>query len=73
MLGDRIRATRKERGLSQENLALEANLDRSFVGQVERGERNVSFLTLCAIAFVIETDVGTLTEGLPQKHERAVP
>lgn len=53
-------------------MALEANLDRSFVGAVERGERNASFLTLCAIAQVIGCDVGTLTKGLPLKTERAV-
>jgi transcriptional regulator with XRE-family HTH domain len=72
VLGGRIRTIRKKRGLSQENMALEANLDRSFVGAVERGERNASFLTLCAIAQVIGCDVGTLTKGLPLKTERAV-
>ncbi len=36
--------------MSQESLALEARLDRSYVGGVERGERNVSYLNLVKIA-----------------------
>ena len=43
LLGARIRQMRQVRGLSQEQLALEAGLDRSYVGGVERGERNITF------------------------------
>lgn len=48
--GDRIRAIRKERGLSQEGLALACDLDRSYIGGVERGERNVSLVNIQKIA-----------------------
>lgn len=65
VLGERIRTARKRKGLSQERLALEAGIDRSFMGQVERGQRNVSFSTLCRLASVIGQDVGALCEGLP--------
>lgn len=45
-LGDRIRSVRQECGLSQEELAFKAGLDRTYVGSVERGERNISVLNL---------------------------
>ena len=49
-LGNAIRAARKRSGLSQEALALESGLDRSYVGGIERGTRNVSYLNLLRIA-----------------------
>lgn len=49
-LGDAIRALRRERRLSQEALGLEASLDRSYMGQVERGEKNLGFSNLLKIA-----------------------
>lgn len=39
MFGARIRATRKEKGLSQEELASLAGLDRSYMGHIERGKK----------------------------------
>ncbi len=65
VLGTRIRDARKGLGISQEGLALHADIDRSFMGQVERGQRNVSFITLCKIASVLKTDLGVLCGGLP--------
>lgn len=56
---------RKARGLSQEDLALRAGIDRSFMGQVERGQRNVSVATLCRLAAVIGRDLGSLCADLP--------
>ena len=65
VLGTRIRDARKRLGISQEGLALHADIDRSFMGQVERGQRNVSFVTLCKIASVLKADLGVLCCGLP--------
>ncbi len=48
--GKRIRAVRKEKGLSQEALALACTLDRTYVGSVERGERNISLVNIYKIA-----------------------
>jgi DNA-binding XRE family transcriptional regulator len=48
--GARVRALRKLSGMSQEELAAIADLDRSYIGGVERGERNVSLLNIFKIA-----------------------
>jgi len=66
-LGLRIRETRKSIGLTQEQLAAEAGLDRSYMGGIERGERNITFLTLCQIATALKTDVASLTRALPAR------
>ncbi len=48
--GKRLRAIRKEKGFSQESLALSCNLDRTYIGGVERGERNISLINIHRIA-----------------------
>ncbi len=65
-LGEHIRYARKAKNLSQEQLALQAEIDRSYVGGIERGERNVSFLTLVKIATCLECDVSKFTKGIPK-------
>ena len=45
-LGRRIRFLRRGLGLSQEKLALKAAVDRAYLGAVERGEQNISYMTL---------------------------
>jgi len=57
---------RKVKNLTQENLAYESQIDRSYIGGVERGERNLSFDKLCQIAAALGCDVATLTKGLPE-------
>lgn len=49
-IGRAIRATRKAQALSQEELALACELDRSYVGGIERGEHNLTVLNLIKIA-----------------------
>lgn len=49
-LGRVIRGERKARGLSQEALADAAGIDRSHMGKIERGERNVTILNIARIA-----------------------
>lgn len=64
-LGEQIRELRKIKGFSQEKLALDAEVDRSYVGGIERGERNVSFLTLTKIATCLDCDIAKFTKGIP--------
>lgn len=49
-IGNRIRELRSEADLSQEKLAFESELDRTYIGSVERGERNISVINLRKIA-----------------------
>lgn len=49
-IGNRIRKLRIEADLSQEKLAFESELDRTYIGSVERGERNISVINLRKIA-----------------------
>lgn len=65
-LGMRIRAQRKRIGLTQEALALEAGVDRSYYGAVERGERNLTFTVLCRLCVALRCDVATIAKGLPE-------
>lgn len=52
--GERVRNLRKKKGLSQEAFALLCELDRTYIGGIERGERNVSLLNIAKIAMALE-------------------
>ena len=64
-LGHRLRELRLARGLTQAELADQCGLHRTFVGSVERGERNVSVLNLRLIARVLRVPLADLLGGLP--------
>ena len=55
-LAARVRALRVERGLSQEALAYEVGIDRTYQSQIERGVGNPSLRVLCAIAIALKVD-----------------
>jgi transcriptional regulator with XRE-family HTH domain len=59
-LGAAVRARRKALGLSQEALADLAEIDRSHMGKIERGERNVTLLNILRIARAIEVKASDL-------------
>lgn len=57
LVGTRIRALRKERGLSQEALGEKGGFHFSYIGQIERGEKNVSLLNLYKIAGALDVSL----------------
>ncbi|WP_417794833.1 helix-turn-helix domain-containing protein [Terasakiella pusilla] len=59
-LSGNIRRLRSSQGLSQEQLADKSGLHRTYIGAVERGERNVSLSSLEVIASALDVDVPTL-------------
>lgn len=64
-LGNRIREKRKGLGWTQEKLAAKAEIDRSYIGGVERGERNLTFTMLCQICTALGCEVAAITKGIP--------
>lgn len=60
IIGWNLRRLRVAKGISQERLALEAAIDRAYVGRVERGEENVTVATLDALASVLSAKVAEL-------------
>ena len=59
-LGGAIRTARLERKLSQEALADAAGIDRSHMGKIEHGERNVSVLNVARVATALNLSVASL-------------
>lgn len=59
-IGQRIRDLRKAKGFSQEEFAHEVGLDRTYMGSVERGERNIAVLNLIKIARTLKVEIGEL-------------
>lgn len=59
-LGNNIRDFRKQKDLSQEAFADEVGLDRTYIGGIERGERNIATLNLIRIASALDVEVGQL-------------
>ena len=62
--GKRLRIERLRQNLSQEELAHRAGLHRTYVGGIERGERNLSLLNIVLLAETLGVDPGDLVRGL---------
>ena len=63
-LGMRIRYLRKQKGLSQLDLSLEAGVNKNYISDLERGTRNPSLLVLEKVALALEVDLSTLFKGI---------
>ncbi len=63
-LGDRVRDRRTELKSTQQQLGEKCGLHRTFIGSVERGERNISVLNLRQLAITLRLRVGVLLAGL---------
>ena len=61
-LGEAVRRSRQALGLSQEALAVDSDLDRSYMGGVERGEHNLTFMNLCKISKALKTKPSALLD-----------
>ena len=59
-VGFKIRQIREERGLTQEQLAALADLHRAYIGQIERGEKNIGLINLEKIAKALTVDIRDL-------------
>jgi transcriptional regulator with XRE-family HTH domain len=60
VFGKVLREQRNSRGISQEALALSANVDRTFVSQMERGIRQPTLTTMCKLAAALDIQPSTL-------------
>ena len=58
--GNAVRKLRLEKGISQEHLAELAEIHRTYIGDVERGTRNISLLNMCRIAVALDVPLSRL-------------
>jgi len=58
--GKKVKELRLSKGLSQESLAFKANLDRTYIPSIEKGERNVSITVVEKIAIALDVNIKDL-------------
>ena len=62
--GQRVKSLRRDAALSQEALADHAEMHRTYLSGVERGERNISLINLVRLAHALKTSPSQLMEGI---------
>jgi transcriptional regulator with XRE-family HTH domain len=72
-IGQRLRALRKERGLTQDKLGELASLSGKFIGEVERGQKSISIDSLYAVAVALQTPLPSLVDVRISEHAPAPP
>lgn len=68
LFGQRLAQLRKVQGWSQETLALESGMARSYLGGVERGQRNISLVNICRLAETLKLPPAALLEFEPVRQ-----
>ena len=69
LVGARIRTLRKERGYSQESLGEKGGFHFSYIGQIERGEKNVSLVNLAKIAESLDVNLIQLFAYVDEEYQ----
>lgn len=64
IFGNRVREFRKSQGLSQEGLSYKANLHRTYIGMIERAEKNITLLNIEKIAKALGVEIIELLKGV---------
>ncbi len=70
LLGRIVRSLRKDQGWSQEDLAFESDLDRTYIGGIEQGRRNVGLINICKIAKALRVNPSSLLDFKNIKKEK---
>ena len=60
--GSKVRKIRKEQGLSQEDLAFKADLHRTYIGMIERGEKNITLINIDKISKALNIKINDLMD-----------
>jgi len=61
--GDKVRKLRKEKNLSQEELSFKSNLHRTYIGMIERAEKNITLINMEKIAHALEVELEELLKS----------
>jgi len=67
ILGEELRKSRVEKGLSQEALGFESDYHRTYISQIERGEKNVSFVAIFKIANALDIKLSELIRNVEER------
>lgn len=67
--GNRVRELRKAQGLSQEAFAASCGLDRTYIGGVECGQRNIALRNIEIIAKTLNLSISELTQGISGEEQ----
>lgn len=68
-IGNNIKKIRKKQNLSQEELAFKSGLHRTYIGSVERGEKNITILNLIKIANSLNTELSIFFNLLDEEED----